>query len=126
MRWDKPSPVKFASIRERSGIMSEFIAVATIDAFPASNKLCLEVDDRFVVLVRLGADFYCLDDLCTHDGGPLGSGDLVGNCLVCPRHGARFDVRTGEAVTMPATEPTGSHSVKVEGNQIFVKLSEED
>lgn len=105
--------------------MSDFIPVAKTHEIPASGKLCLEVEDRFVVLVRVDDDYFCIDDLCTHDGGTLGDGELKGNCLVCPRHGAEFDVRTGDAVTMPATEATVAHEVKVEGDQISVKLSEE-
>jgi 3-phenylpropionate/trans-cinnamate dioxygenase ferredoxin subunit len=106
--------------------MSEFIPAAKVSEFPSSGKLCLELDDRFIVIVKIEDNFFCLDDVCTHDGGTLGDGELTGNCLICPRHGARFDVRTGEAVTMPATEATASHEVKVEGDEILVKLSNDD
>lgn len=104
--------------------MSEFIAAVKKSEIPTSNKLCLEVEDRFVVIVRIDDEYFCIDDMCTHDGGTLGEGELTGNCLVCPRHGAQFDVRNGEAVTMPATEATVTHAIRVEGDQIFVKLSD--
>ncbi len=100
---------------------SEFVAVGSVSSFPEDGKLCVEVGDDFVVIVRAGGQFYCVDDVCTHDGGPLGEGELDGYCLICPRHGAKFDVRTGEALTMPATEPTRSYEVRVEGDQIFVR-----
>jgi 3-phenylpropionate/trans-cinnamate dioxygenase ferredoxin subunit len=103
--------------------MSEYIPAANVDDFPACGKLCLELDDRFVVIVRVDDQFYCLDDVCTHDGGPLGEGELNGFCLMCPRHGAQFDVRTGQPLSMPATEATASHEVKVEGSTIFVRFS---
>jgi 3-phenylpropionate/trans-cinnamate dioxygenase ferredoxin component len=99
-----------------------FVRVANLSELPDAGRLCLEVDERFVVLVRLGDEVFCLDDVCTHDGGTFGDGLLEDNCLVCPRHGAKFDVRTGEAVVMPATEPTVVHDVKIEGTEIFVKL----
>ena len=75
-------------------------------------------------LVRIDDHYYCVDDLCTHDGGPLGEGELQGKCLVCPRHGAKFEVESGQALTMPATEPIATHEVKVENDQILVRLSE--
>jgi 3-phenylpropionate/trans-cinnamate dioxygenase ferredoxin component len=103
--------------------MSEFIEAARIEDIPESGKLCLELDDQYVVLVRVDGQYFCLDDICTHDGGTLGDGELRGYCLSCPRHGAEFDVRTGEAVTMPATEATGHHEVRVDGPKIFVRLS---
>lgn len=81
-----------------------------------------EVEDRFVVLVRYEDDVYCVEDVCTHDGGTLGDGELDGHCLVCPRHGAKFDVRTGEAVAMPATEPTIAFEVKLDGDMVMVKM----
>ena len=103
--------------------MSDFQKVASCaELASAGNKLCLEVSDRFVVLVALDGQFYCLDDVCTHDGGPLGEDDVQDGCLVCPRHGAKFDVRTGAAVCMPATEPTATHEVRVDDGQIYVRL----
>lgn len=88
----------------------------------SGNKLCCEFEDHYLVLVAIGSEVYCLDDICTHDGGPLGEGELEGTCLVCPRHGAKFDVRTGAATCMPATEPTPSHEVRVSNGTIYVKL----
>ncbi len=76
-----------------------FVLAAKLSELSDRSKLCVEIDDHFVVLVRLGNDVFCLDDVCTHDGGTLGDGELIDNCLVCPRHGAHFDVRTGDAVT---------------------------
>lgn len=104
--------------------MSEFIHAASVSEMPESGKLCLEVNDQFVVVVRIEDSYFCLDDVCTHDGGPLGEGELNDFCISCPRHGAQFDVRTGEAVTMPATEPTKVHEVRIEDGKILVKLTE--
>ena len=85
----------------------------------------IEVSDRFVVLVMLdGGKIFCVEDLCTHDGGTLGDGELDGNCLVCPRHGAKFDVRTGDAICMPATEGTLSHEVRIENEDVLVLLKD--
>jgi 3-phenylpropionate/trans-cinnamate dioxygenase ferredoxin subunit len=75
-----------------------------------------------VVLVRYDQQIYCIEDLCTHDGGTLGDGELEGFCLVCPRHGAKFDVRDGHVVCMPATEDTPSHEVRIDGDQVLVRL----
>lgn len=91
---------------------------------PDSGRLCLEVADRFIVIVKIENDYFCIDDVCTHDGGPLGEGELHGFCLACPRHGAQFDVRTGEALTMPATEPTACHEIQIKGDDILVRLCE--
>lgn len=105
--------------------MSEFVIVAEVDDLPDPGKRLVEVEDRLVVLFRVDGQFFCLDDVCTHDGGPLGEGCLVDHRIACPRHGAEFDIRTGEARTMPATENTVSHEVKVEGNHVLVRLAAE-
>jgi 3-phenylpropionate/trans-cinnamate dioxygenase ferredoxin subunit len=105
--------------------MSEFIRVGKVAEFPDPGKRLLEVDDRLVVLFHVGGEFYCLDDVCTHDDGPLSEGDLSNHTIACPRHGAKFDIRTGDALTMPATEATGSHEVRVEGSVVFVRLRED-
>lgn len=103
--------------------MSDFVPVAKLSELISSQKLSLEIKDHYIVLVHLEGAVFCLDDVCTHDGGPLGEGEIDGNCLVCPRHGAKFDIRTGEAVLMPATEPTAIHEVRVDGDQVYVKLT---
>ena len=74
------------------------------------------------MLIHAAGHFYAIDDVCTHDGGPLGEGQLDGFAIACPRHGAKFDIRDGRALTMPATQPTVVHEVKVEGDDVLVKL----
>jgi 3-phenylpropionate/trans-cinnamate dioxygenase ferredoxin component len=107
--------------------MSEFVHVANVEELPDPSSLLVEVGERLVVLIHATGHFYALDDVCTHDGGPLSDGpvDPQEHTIACPRHGAKFDLRTGAALTMPATKPTRSHSVKVEGQQILVQLSDD-
>ena len=104
--------------------MSDFVRVAALGDVSDPGQITVDVDERLVVLIHAGGSWYCLDDVCTHDGGPLGEGPLEDNALVCPRHGAKFDVRTGEALTMPATEPTAVHEVKIDGDDVLVRISE--
>ena len=105
--------------------MSDFVRVASVGEISDPGKRTLEVADRLVVLVHVDGMYYCMDDVCTHDGGPLGEGQLCAYAIACPRHGAQFDVRTGEALTMPATESTGIHDVKVEADGIYVRVHED-
>ncbi len=104
--------------------MSDFVQVATVGDVPDPGKATFDVDERLVVLIHAGGQWYCLDDVCTHDGGPLGEGPLEDGALVCPRHWAKFDIRTGEALTMPATEPTAVHEVKIEGENVLVRIND--
>lgn len=107
--------------------MSEFVPVAGVSDIPDPGTLLVEVEDRLVVVIHAGGSFYALDDVCTHDGGPLNEGavDPVGCTIACPRHGAKFDLKTGAARTMPATKPTLAHDIKAEGGQVWVRLSDE-
>lgn len=104
--------------------MTEFIKIATKEEMSDGEMKLIEVDDQLVILFRVDDQFYCLDDVCTHDGGTLSDGEFSGCEIECPRHGARFDVRNGKVVCMPATQATVAHEVKIEGQDIFVKLSE--
>lgn len=106
--------------------MADFVEAAKLSDIPDPGKQLLEIEDRLVVLIHVGGQFYCIDDVCTHDDGPLGEGRLEDHTIACPRHGAKFDIRDGRALTMPATEPTGAHDVKVEGESVFVRINEED
>jgi 3-phenylpropionate/trans-cinnamate dioxygenase ferredoxin subunit len=104
--------------------MPGFISVAKTSEIPDPGRKLVEVDERLVVLIHTAGHYYAIDDVCTHDGGPLDEGELDGFTIACPRHGAQFDVRDGRALTMPATKPTVAHEVKVVGDDILVKLSD--
>jgi 3-phenylpropionate/trans-cinnamate dioxygenase ferredoxin component len=102
--------------------MSDFIRVANVAEVPDPGRKLVEVDDRLVVVIHTAGHFYAIDDVCTHDGGPLGEGELEGFTIACPRHGAKFDVRDGRALTMPATKATVTHDVKVVGEDVLVRI----
>ena len=104
--------------------MMEFQLVAKLSEIPDPGRMVVEIDDRLVVVLHVSGEVFAIDDVCTHDGGPLGEGELDDHTIACPRHGAKFDIRTGAAVTMPATRPTKVHGVKVEGGEVFVRINE--
>ena len=104
--------------------MSEFTKAATKSDLSPGEKLLVEVDERLVILFQVGEEYFCLDDVCTHDGGTLSDGEIEGCEIACPRHGAKFDVRDGKALCMPATQPTASHEIKVDGDDILVRIVE--
>ena len=101
---------------------SEFKVVAKTSDLADPGSCLVEVDQRLIVLVCSGGKFYALDDVCTHDGGPLSDGPVSGGAIACPRHGARFDLATGKALTMPATEPITAHEVRIEGEAVLIRL----
>jgi 3-phenylpropionate/trans-cinnamate dioxygenase ferredoxin subunit len=102
--------------------MPDFVSVAKVSDIPDPGKKLVEVDERLVVVFHVSGKFYCLDDVCTHDDGPLGEGTLCGFEIACPRHGAKFDIRDGRALTMPATRATGSHEVRIDGDCVMVRI----
>lgn len=99
-----------------------YVKIAKTSDIPDPGKQYFEIDDQLVVLFHLDGAYYCLEDVCTHDGGPLGDGELDGNSIVCPRHGAKFDIMTGKALTMPATKATQTYPVKVEGDDVLIEI----
>jgi len=100
----------------------QFTPVAHAADLTDKGRMVVEVEDRLLVLVRVGDDFFALDDVCTHDDGPLSDGTVDDYAIACPRHGAKFDVRTGAALTMPATRPTQAHDVEVRDGQVYVRI----
>jgi 3-phenylpropionate/trans-cinnamate dioxygenase ferredoxin subunit len=74
-----------------------------------------------VAVFNLDGELYAIEDVCTHDGGILTGGPVEGDEIVCPRHGARFSIRTGEALTPPAFEPTATFPLRVENGEIQVR-----
>lgn len=102
--------------------MPDFVPVAKTTDLADPGRTVVEIDDRVIVLLHVGGEFFALDDVCTHDDGPLSEGTIDDHTIACPRHGAKFDIRDGRALTMPATRPTVAHEVKVEAGQVFVRL----
>jgi 3-phenylpropionate/trans-cinnamate dioxygenase ferredoxin subunit len=98
-----------------------FVVVARADEIRQGEKRIVEVDGTLIVVVNLDGRFYAVEDICTHDGGPLGEGTLQDDQIVCPRHGARFDVRTGAALTLPAFEPVPIHQTLVVNGEVLVE-----
>lgn len=101
--------------------MTEFVKIARVEDIPPGERLWYEFEEETVVVFNIGGTFYCIADLCTHDGGPLEDGELDGCEVECPRHGARFDVRTGKALSLPATSAVPTFAVKIEDGDIYVE-----
>ena len=89
-----------------------------------SDPLSVEVDGVPVVVVRCGKDIYAVEDRCTHDGEALGSAEVYSCQIICPRHGARFCLRTGEALTPPAYEPLRTYAAREENERLLLEQPE--
>ena len=104
--------------------MSDYIKVAAEGDVAEGQAKVFEANDARVVLCKVEGKCYAIADVCTHDGGPLGEGDLDGYEIICPRHGARFDVRTGAVLAFPAIMPVASYPVMVADGEVLVKIDE--
>jgi len=104
--------------------MSEFEKVADAAELSSGGRKSIVVDDLPALLVRVGNDYFAFEDVCTHDGQPLTDGPVTGVEITCPRHGARFDMRTGKPLCMPATEPIAAFAVDVRSDGIYVKTND--
>jgi 3-phenylpropionate/trans-cinnamate dioxygenase ferredoxin subunit len=102
--------------------MADFIAVADTADIALGRVKVVEVDGRRIALCNVDGEFFAIDDVCTHDGGSLDQGELYDDIIECPRHGARFDVRTGKVLALPAVKPVNTYPLRVEGTQIQVAL----
>ncbi len=102
--------------------MADFIMVTKTDDIEPGKVKVYEVAGKQVAICNVDGTFYAIDDVCTHDGGPLDQGELLGDQIECPRHGALFNVKTGKALTLPAVAPVKSYPVQVEGDDIKVEV----
>lgn len=101
--------------------MSDWIDVARQNEFPPGDKRLLDVDGSSVAVFNQGGVFYAIEDVCTHDGGTLTGGAVEGEEIVCPRHGARFSIRTGAVLAPPAYEPVATFPVRIESGMVQVR-----
>ena len=103
----------------------EFVEIAPASELPNGERLFLEIEGKAIVIFNIAGQLFAIGDVCTHDDGPLGDGDLEGFNIVCPRHGAEFDVRTGKVVQMPAVVDIPAYPVKVMDGMIQVGIPKE-
>ncbi len=96
--------------------------VAKVSDIPEGTAQRVVVDGTEVLLCNAEGTIYAVEDVCTHDGAPLDQGELEGDRIICPRHGATFDVRTGTALTLPAVMPLPTYTVRIEGDDIYVDV----
>jgi len=101
--------------------MSEWIDVVAESALAIGEHLVVDVDGIDVAVFKLEDGFYALEDVCTHDGAEIGSGAVDGDEIVCPRHGARFCIKTGQVKSAPAYEDIASLEVRVEAGRVEVR-----
>lgn len=101
--------------------MSGWATVArTAELLPGQWRT-VDVDGTQIVVLNFRGEYYAIEDVCTHDGGQLTGGHVDGDQIVCPRHGARFCIRTGDALTAPAYEPTAKFPVRVQDGEVQVR-----
>lgn len=100
----------------------EYVPVGSPDDLPNGERLFVEIDGYPIVIFNIAGGYFAIADLCSHDNGPLGDGELDGMEVVCPRHGARFDINTGRVTALPAVDDIPAYPVRVVDGQIQVGL----
>lgn len=101
--------------------MSDWIVAADVDALKPGEVCVVDADGTAIAVFNVAGEYFALEDVCTHDGGRLTGGCIEGGVVVCPRHGARFEICSGEALTPPAYEPTPVFPVRVEAGKVLVR-----
>jgi 3-phenylpropionate/trans-cinnamate dioxygenase ferredoxin component len=101
--------------------MSDWVDVAPASEFTPGTWRSVDVDGTLVAVFNLDGAFYAIEDVCTHDGGILTGGSIEGDQIICPRHGARFSIKTGAVLGPPAYEDVGTFPVRVEAGRVQVR-----
>ena len=101
--------------------MAQWVEVAHESEIEPGEFRVVDVDDTLIAVFNVKGTFYAIEDLCTHDGEELTGGPVEGDQVICPRHGARFCIRTGKALTAPAYEPVTTFPVRVENGAVQVQ-----
>ncbi|HPH98156.1 MAG TPA: non-heme iron oxygenase ferredoxin subunit [Anaerolineaceae bacterium] len=100
----------------------QYIPLIQEGEISTGERVYFEIDEKTVMLFRVGDAYFAVGDVCTHDDGPLGDSDLEGYELVCPRHGARFDIRDGKALCLPAVRPIPSYPVRIHEGMVEIGI----
>lgn len=101
-----------------------FYPVAGLDELPSGERLFIDLAGVPLVVINFGGEVFAIQDVCTHDDGPLGEGDVDDHQISCPRHGARFDLRTGKVLTLPAIVDVPTYPVRIVDGIIQIGVKE--
>lgn len=100
--------------------MAEWIDVISVNDLQEGMHTVVSLDDVSLLLVNIGGEFYAIENICSHDGGELSDGEVIGAEIICPRHGSHFCLKTGTALSAPAFEDIDTYSVRVVGDRVEV------
>jgi 3-phenylpropionate/trans-cinnamate dioxygenase ferredoxin component len=100
----------------------EYISIAEVNDLPNGERLFVEIDEKSIVVFNIAGQYFAIDDVCSHDDGPLGDGALEGFEISCPRHGARFDVRTGQVLALPAIVDISAYPIRIVDGAIQIGI----
>jgi 3-phenylpropionate/trans-cinnamate dioxygenase ferredoxin subunit len=100
--------------------MAEYVRVGTVAEIPPGGVRVVAAAGRRIAVFNVEGAFYAVDDRCTHEEAALSAGARHGEIVTCPKHGSRFNVRTGRVLSLPAVLPLDTYPVKVEGDEVFL------
>lgn len=103
---------------------NDLVKIAGVSDIPAGEAKVFKVEDISIAICNVDGKYYALENVCTHDNGPLGEGKLIGTQIECPRHGARFDIASGAVRRQPAYGPVTTFPVQVKNDEIFIDISD--
>jgi 3-phenylpropionate/trans-cinnamate dioxygenase ferredoxin subunit len=112
--------------REYSPKKIEYISVGTVDEVKEGQRIFIDIDEMKIVVFNISGNYYAIADVCSHDDGPVGEGNIDGYEIGCPRHGARFDIRTGKAISLPAFVDIPAYPVRIVNGQIEIGIPFEE
>jgi 3-phenylpropionate/trans-cinnamate dioxygenase ferredoxin component len=103
----------------------DYLEIAPESELPSGERMFVDIGDTPIVIFNIAGQLYAIGDVCSHDDGPLGDGDIEGFNVICPRHGAEFDVRTGKVISMPAVVDIPAYPVQIRDGMIFLGVPKE-
>jgi 3-phenylpropionate/trans-cinnamate dioxygenase ferredoxin subunit len=99
----------------------QWVDAGAVSAWRDGETKSILAGRRLIAIARTQGQFFAIEDICTHDGAELSGGEIEGTEIICPRHGARFCLRTGQAMTPPAYEPVQVFETKIEADRLWVR-----
>ncbi|HAJ05362.1 MAG TPA: hypothetical protein DCL76_02260 [Chloroflexi bacterium] len=98
------------------------VVLCNTEDIDVGEKKIIQIEGSNVVIFNINGDYYCISDVCSHDGGSISDGETDGYTIKCPRHGAKFDVRDGKAKSLPATRGIPCYSIEIVGGELIIDI----